>query len=41
MGNSESNESAAVKRQAEGGAVPMYDLLDLKGEREGQDSKKK
>ncbi len=31
MGNSESNESAAVKRQAEGGACPMYDLLDLKG----------
>ena len=33
MGNSESNESAAVKRQAEGGSCPMYDLLDLKGER--------
>ena len=31
MGNKESNESAAVKRQAEGGANPMYDLLDLKG----------
>jgi hypothetical protein len=32
MGNSESNESAAVKRQAEGGANPMYSLLDLSGE---------
>ncbi len=31
MGNSESNESAAVKRQAEGAANPMYDLLDLGG----------
>ena len=31
MGNSESNESAAVKRQAEGGAIPMYALLDLAG----------
>lgn len=31
MGNKESNESAAVKRQAEGGACPMYELLDLKG----------
>ena len=31
MGNKESNESAAVKRQAEGGSVPMYELLDLKG----------
>ena len=31
MGNSESNESAAVKRQAEGGANPMYTLLDLSG----------
>ena len=31
MGNKESNESAAVKRQAEGGANPMYDLLDLSG----------
>ncbi len=31
MGNKESNESAAVKRQAEGGSCPMYDLLDLKG----------
>ena len=29
MGNSESNESAAVKRQAEGFANPMYRLLDL------------
>jgi hypothetical protein len=33
MGNSESNESAAVKRQAEGGANPMYTLLDLSGSR--------
>ena len=31
MGNSESNESAAVKRQAEGGSNPMYTLLDLSG----------
>jgi len=31
MGNKESNESAAVKRQAEGGSNPMYDLLDLSG----------
>ena len=31
MGQAESNESAAVKRQAEGGAVPMYGLLDLSG----------
>ena len=31
MGNSESNESAAVKRQAEGGVIPMYELLDLSG----------
>ena len=31
MGNKESNESAAVKRQAEGGANPMYELLDLSG----------
>ena len=31
MGQAESNESAAVKRQAEGGAVPMYELLDLGG----------
>ena len=31
MGQSESNESAAVKRQAEGGANPMYELLDLSG----------
>lgn len=31
MGNQESNESAAVKRQAEGGVNPMYDLLDLSG----------
>ena len=29
MGNSESNESAAVKRQAEGGSVPMYELLGM------------
>ena len=29
MGNKESNESAAVKRQAEGFANPMYRLLDL------------
>ena len=33
MGNAESNESAAVKRQAEGGSVPMYELLDLSGTR--------
>ena len=31
MGNAESNESAAVKRQAEGGSVPMYELFDLSG----------
>lgn len=31
MGNKESNESAAVKRQAEGGAIPMYELADLRG----------
>ena len=31
MGQAESNESAAVKRQAEGGAIPMYELLDLGG----------
>ena len=31
MGQAESNESAAVKRQAEGGDVPMYKLLDLSG----------
>ena len=31
MGNQESNESAAVKRQAEGGVIPMYELLDLAG----------
>jgi hypothetical protein len=31
MGQAESNESAAVKRQAEGGDVPMYKLLDLMG----------
>ena len=31
MGNKESNESAAVKRQAEGGAIPMYELADLSG----------
>ena len=29
MGNSKSNESAAVKRQAEGFSNPMYRLLDL------------
>ena len=29
MGNKESNESAAVKRQAEGFANPMYQMLDL------------
>ena len=29
MGNAESNESAAVKRQAEGFSNPMYRLLDL------------
>ena len=34
MGQAESNESAAVKRQAEGGAVPMYELLDLSGKLE-------
>ena len=33
MGQAESNESAAVKRQAEGGAIPMYELLDLGGMR--------
>ena len=33
MGQAESNESAAVKRQAEGGAVPMYGLLDLSGKK--------
>ena len=31
MGNAESNESAAVKRQAVGGSVPMYELADLRG----------
>ncbi|CAB4055433.1 TRPV5 [Lepeophtheirus salmonis] len=32
MGNTESNESDAVKRQAEGGGnFPMYELLDLGG----------
>ena len=31
MGNKESNESAAVKRQAEGASNPMYGLLDLSG----------
>ena len=31
MGQAESNESAAVKRQAEGGLNPMYALLDLGG----------
>ena len=31
MGQAESNESAAVKRQAEGGSNPMYELLDLGG----------
>ena len=31
MGNKESNESVAVKRQAEGGAIPMYELADLSG----------
>ena len=31
MGQAESNESAAVKRQAEGGSNPMYELLDLAG----------
>ncbi len=31
MGNKESNESAAVKRQAEGGSNPMYELLNLQG----------
>ena len=29
MGNKESNESAAVKRQAEGFSNPMYAMLDL------------
>ena len=29
MGNKESNESAAVKRQAEGFSNPMYQMLDL------------
>ena len=29
MGNRESNESAAVKRQAEGFSNPMYRMLDL------------
>ena len=29
MGNKESNESAAVKRQAEGFSNPMYRMLDL------------
>ena len=32
MGQAESNESAAVKRQAEGGSLPIYELLDLGGE---------
>ena len=36
MGNKESNESAAVKRQAEGAANPMYDLVDLSGNPESQ-----
>ena len=31
MGNRESNESAAVKRQAEGFSNPMYRMLDLGG----------
>ena len=31
MGQAESNESAAVKRQAEGGVCDMYKLLDLAG----------
>ena len=31
MGQAESNESAAVKRQAEGANNPMYALLDLGG----------
>ena len=31
MGQAESNESAAVKRQAEGASNPMYELLDLGG----------
>lgn len=31
MGQAESNESAAVKRQAEGFANPMYRMLDLGG----------
>lgn len=34
MGNKESNESAAVKRQAEGGSNPMYELLDLSGKKQ-------
>ena len=29
MGNKESNESAAVKRQAEGFSNSMYQMLDL------------
>ena len=29
MGQAESNESAAVKRQAEGFSNPMYRMLDL------------
>ena len=31
MGNSASSEQDAVKKQAEGGSVPMYGLVDLKG----------
>ena len=31
MGNSASGEQDAVKKQAEGGSVPMYGLVDLKG----------
>ena len=31
MGQAESNESAAVKRQAEGFSNPMYRMLDLGG----------
>ena len=31
MGNSGSSEQDAVKKQAEGGSVPMYELVDVKG----------
>ena len=31
MGNSGANEQDAVKKQAEGGTVPMYELVDVKG----------